>query len=172
MLVSVAVRAARTAAYLVVPPEFWLQLAVLSTKISTFGRIAENDGLARKMSVSSFTGSNAAKAAPAAASDAAASAVARMRRVMACSSVRQVVRAVAREHADLGALPEARGGVGDAVADRDVVVPLRVFGHDRLHRAVAARRGGELAHALGDGDRHAGRRRDGDRGGRAAEVGH
>src|SRR5260221_4697453 len=40
----------------------WLQLALLSITISTFGRTCANAGLARKMAVSSFTGSNTGQA--------------------------------------------------------------------------------------------------------------
>ena len=53
------------------------QLAVLSTKMRTFGRSAAKVGLARKMSVSSLTGSNTGKAACGTASSAAAATVRR-----------------------------------------------------------------------------------------------
>src|SRR5712692_3366523 len=61
------------------------QLAVLSTKMRTFGRVEVNAGLARKMSVSSLTGSNTDQPAWGSASHASAAAARRsFEQVMVC----------------------------------------------------------------------------------------
>src|SRR6266849_6668058 len=108
----------------------WFQFAVLSMMIRTFGRSALNDGSARKMSVSSLTGSNAPKPAGAANVRATAAKAFLSRRrliVFIVTPWNCLKRAVIREHPDLGALVHHRVGASDVVGHGDLEIPVVVL---------------------------------------------
>src|SRR5437867_12664461 len=115
------------------------QFAVLSTKISTFGRTAVNAGLARKMSVSSLTGSNTGQPVSGAASSAAVD-NARMVLFMVGLPSEAPSSAVPGELPDLGALRHHGSRPGQRIAHRDGEFPDVVFRTKRGDRAESVRR--------------------------------
>src|SRR5688572_18511437 len=121
------------------------QLAVLSMKIMTFGRVASSCGLARKMSVSSPTGSNTGSAAPGKSrAETPASEAMSLRRFMGISASRARCRYEYRSRAGRArrqglygnALADVGLGAGEVVSHANVELPYRAakLGVQQLRR--------------------------------------
>src|SRR5688572_21570820 len=123
------------------------QFAELSTTMSTFGRSAAIVGFARKMSVSSLTGSNA-RATIAPSMMTVTTAVSRCLNPMSSSRVRSVrpLRTIAGQHPHRDPLHDGRPGVGPGIGVARAQVPIRVFRRELAENlGVAARGSGVVA---------------------------
>src|SRR2546425_89634 len=142
------------------------QFAVLSMKISTFGRSAENAGLARKMSVSSLTGSNTDQPI-CGRSRSAAAAAARKKVDLVMIGLPCIVALGLRtgpgELPDLDALHHACSGAGKRVGHCDAEFPVVVFGCNGGNCAGPWRRRGKRACPVADRNRETSRRGNRDR---------
>src|SRR5258706_968298 len=134
----------------------WLQLALLSITSNTLGRSCAKAGLARKMSVSSFTGSNTGQAN----CGRAHSAAARRRRkvlaiVMSFPFFPLFLRAASArtgELPDLHALDHGGACLGEIVEHRDAELPEVVLGGNGGDGSIAGRGRREQAGGGTDGD--------------------